>query len=302
MIKNWLVKTKQIKKSIKGFINYINYLKDENRSSHAHTRIVILNDAASNIIKSYDDRKLYRQGKGLRGGGVKNLATSFVISLPNDIKKASDSDWAKIGDFAIKRLSEELNINFDILKNVSHIVLHDESSDPYKHSHLHVSVSNIIDNHVVKSISQFKATHTVKKSVNSSVLAVLGVCNTTYKPKRKKVSDVPLWAARAAKAKSDLEIIYRAKKMRKYLIEFKDNIKNDITAWTEDFINNIFPRVEKSSLIVADAINLIEKVDPKISDQLDSMTDFIEQKKADAPEKAKVSHKRQRRRRKKLYK
>jgi hypothetical protein len=298
MIKNWLVKTKQIKKSSKGFINYVNYLKDENRSSHAHTRIVILNDSAANIVKAYDDRKLYRQDKGLRGGGVKNLATSFVISLPNDIKKASDSEWAKIGDFAIKRLSEELNINFDILKKHSHIVLHDESKDPDKHSHLHVSVSNIIDNHVVKSISQFKATHTVKESVNSSVRNVLGVCNTTYTPKRNNVPDVPLWAARAAKAKSDLEIISRAKKMRKYLTEFKDNIKNDIVVWTDDFINNIFPKAEKSSLIVADSINLIEKIDHQISDELDSITDFVEQKKADAPGAAKVSSKRKRRRRK----
>jgi hypothetical protein len=298
MIKNWLVKTKQIKKSSKGFINYVNYLKDENRSSHAHTRIVILNDSAANIVKAYDDRKLYRQDKGLRGGGVKNLATSFVISLPNDIKKASDSEWAKIGDFAIKRLSEELNINFDILKNHSHIVLHDESKDSDKHSHLHVSVSNIIDNHVVKSISQFKATHTVKESVNRSVKDVLGVCNTTYTPKRKNVPDVPLWAARAAKAKSDLEVISKAKKWRKYLTKFRDNIKNDIAVWSEDFMSNIFPQVEKNAQIVADSVNLIEKVDPDISDELDSITDFVEQKKADAPGAAKVSPKRKRRRRK----
>jgi hypothetical protein len=326
MIKNWFVGAKQIRdngikhkykkiistngnskferisgsgKRIKnGFSKHVRYLNDENASSHSFSNIHVIFDKAGNILSSINDRTTYRQENGIRGGGVLNYSTAMVLALPRDIKQPSLDDWKRIADQLIIDVAKVNNIKIDILKEHTHVVLHDESKSPDKNSHIHVLFPNVLNNVVVKGISQRKTVHAAKMSFNRSVLNVLGVCNTTYTPEQENVSDVPLWAARAAKAESDLKIISRAKEMRKYLIEFKDNIKNDIVGWSEDFINNIFPKVEKSSLIVADAINLIEKIDPQISDELDSITDFVEQKKADAPGAAKVSTKRKRRRRK----
>jgi len=295
MLKNWLVKTKQIKKGSEGFVNYCNYLKNNNASSHHDTRIVVLNDAANNIIKESDDRKLDRKERGAGGKGVMNLATSFVISLPNDIKQPTDEEWAKIALYAVKTLSKEFDIDYEKLKSLSHIVLHNEK--PPKKNHVHLSVSNIIDLEHFKKMTQFKATHVVKQSVNRSVKAVLSVCNTEYTPIRKNVPKTPLWASRAEKAKKDVFIIKRAEKLIKILNKFHKNIKNDISKWSDDFLNNYFPKASKNAVIVADGINDIELIDSKIAVDLDKLTDYVEKKNTSAPSVAKVSPKRKKRRR-----
>jgi len=97
MIKNWTVKTKQIfdhgtkfkhKKNINkktgkttytkisgsgrkvknGFLNHVNYLKDTNRASHSNSKITILEEGAATILKSIDDRRVFRKENGLKGG------------------------------------------------------------------------------------------------------------------------------------------------------------------------------------------------------------------------------------------
>jgi len=212
MIKNWIVKTQQIKKKAQGFINHVNYLADKNRSSHFYSDIKILNNKSANILKAFDDRTLYRQKSGLRGGGVSNYATSFIMSIPRDIKQPDLSDWKKISVELIKDLAKANNIDVNTMKEHVHIVLHDESRSDDKNSHLHVLVSNVINNEVVKSISQFKTTHAVKNSFNRSVKLVLNEDHLKYTAKRENVPKTPIWAFRAEKAKHIESVLHDLKK------------------------------------------------------------------------------------------
>jgi hypothetical protein len=291
MLKNWIVKTQQVKKSSKGLSNYLNYLKDKNRSSHSGTKIVPLLNNAKNIFKSIDDRKLFRQENSLPGGGVRNFATSFVMSLPKDIKQPSDGDWNKIGLYAIKKLSEAVGVDYETLKEHSVIVLHDEKSHD-KPSHLNIVVGNVINNEVVKGISQLKGTFAVKESFNYSVKKLLNEDNFNYMPKTKNVNK-PLWKARQIKAdaiESKLDLLEK-----KY-----NSLKKNIKIWSKDFLSNLIVYAKPSSKIVADEINDIDEISKPIATDFDKIIYDIENQNPSAPDETKVTPKRKRRRRNKL--
>jgi len=199
MLKNWLVKTKQIKKKAKGFINHINYLVDDKRVSHKGSTISVLNDASKEIIDEIDKRKSHRQEKGLRGGGVSNFATSFIVSLPEDIKQPNKDEWRQIGLYGIKKIAQSIGVDYKDLKKISHIVLHEEKD---KSNHIHVLVGNVLNNEVIKGVSQYKATHAMKKSVNYSVKQLLNEDNNKYIPKNQNVGKKPLFMLRAEKAEA----------------------------------------------------------------------------------------------------
>jgi hypothetical protein len=289
MLKNWIVKTEQIKKKSKGLSNYLNYLKDKNRSSHDGTRIVRVLDNARRIFKAVDDRTFYRREKSLRGGGVRNYATSFVMSLPKDIKQPSDDDWERMGLYAIKKLSEAVQIDYKTLKDHSVIVLHSESAKD-KNSHLNIVVSNIINNEVVKGISQLKGTYAVKNSFNYSVKKLLNEDNFDYMPIQKG-GNKPLWKARKDKA-DNIE-------SKMFLLEKKyKSLKKHISIWKDDFLDNLFVYAKPESKIVADNINDVEKISKPIANDFDEIVENIEDKNPKAPDDAKVTSKRKRRRRK----
>lgn len=223
MLKNWLVKTKQIKNKSNGFVNSVNYLKDKNRSAHSYTDISVLNDSSKRILDEYDKRTLFRRKNGLRGGGVNNYATSFVLSLPRDIKQPTKDQWKKISLDVISAIAETNGIDKKKLKDLSHVVLHDESQSPDKHTHVHMLVSNVVDNQVVKGISQFKTTHAIKQQFNKSVYKHLGVDNYKYMPKNEGKPDKPLWVARAEKLKA---IDNAFKDLKQNIGSWLDNLKN----------------------------------------------------------------------------
>jgi hypothetical protein len=200
MLKNWTVTTKQIKKSESGFINHINYLSDNNRSSHANTNIVVLNNASKNILEEIENRKKYRRENSLRGGGVVNYSTSFCLILPRDIRQPKAEEWSEIADQVIKKLSKTNNVDFEKLKSLTHLVIHDERSGE-KSSHLNMTVSNVYEEKALKSMTQYKSTHAVKMAFNDAVRDVLQVDNYDYQPKKTGAESVPLWLARDQKAK-----------------------------------------------------------------------------------------------------
>lgn len=286
MIKNWLVKTKQIKKKEDGFINHINYLADEKRSSHYYSRIRILNDKAGNILKAFDDRTAYRQKKGLRGGGVSNYATTFIMSLPRDIKQPTDNEWLKISAEMIKDLAKINNIKVDKIKEHCHIVLHDESKSDDKPSHIHVVVSNVIDNEVVKSISQYKSTDAVKKSFNRSVKAILNVDNTKYQPKEENVPDVPYW-------------VLRQEKIKRYIKTARE-IQQNFSSWFKTFKDSLYRPAERHADALNQNIEEMYQIHKKTALNADLEADFVEEQYStdETPPEAKVSSKRKRRRRK----
>lgn len=216
MIKNWTVKTKQIKKGSDGFINHVNYLQDTARASHQYTDITILNDAAASILQSVEDRAQYRADHKLTGARyVKNYATSFVLSLPRNINQPTKNDWHNIIHFIITRIAKQNDIDREHLKKHCHAVLHDESKSIDKHSHVHLLVSNVIDNQVIKSFTQYRTTHLIKMTFNRAVELAVKESNLKYQPKNTNVRDKPLFAARSEKALLTMKLFRRFEKHAK---------------------------------------------------------------------------------------
>jgi len=296
-----------------GFINHVNYLKDNNRASHKNTKITVLLNNAHNILNAIEERKAYRKSKGLVGGGVRNFATSIVCVIPNDINQPKGlNDWSKISARLISDIAETTNQPFELIKKHTHIVLHDESASQDKHSHIHVLVSNVINNKVVKSISQRKTTHAVKMGFNKSVKLILNEDHKKYIPKNINKPDKPLWLARQEKNtalenqanKLDEEInlkkvkLLKVNKMITLLAKKLLSVKSDISAWADDFINNYFIQAEEKAESVAKVIDDIELIAEKQSVELDETIRKVEESNKSAPESAKISSKRKTRRRK----
>jgi hypothetical protein len=263
MLKNWLVKMKQIKKGSKGFINHSTYLSCNNRAAHEKTDITVLNDASKNIINEVDKRTLYRQKNSLTGGGVRNYASSFVISLPNNIKQPTTEEWEKISLYAIKKIAEATDINFNELRKISHIVLHNEDRSLNKNNHVHILVGNVLDNKVIKKVSQYGALHAIKESVNYSVKKLLNEDNNTYIPKNSNVKDKPLYVARAEK----IEII---------LNNFS-KFKNSLNNWIDTVIKkkNAFISSNQAAKDFNDFDNGIgDQLGDKILNQIEEIEEF----------------------------
>jgi len=341
MIKNWTVKVNQIRNSgykkkykkvinkdgsvkykatngngrkvINGFINHVNYLKDKNRPAHKDTKITVLLNNAQNILNAIEERKSFRQSKGLMGGGVRNFASSIVCVIPNNINQPKNiSEWSKISSRVIFDIAKTTNLPFELIKKHTHVVLHDESASPDKHSHIHVLVSNVINNEVVKVISQRKTVHAVKMGFNKSVKIVLNEDHKNYVPKSTKVFDKPLWLARQEKnlqlendAKNiEAEIKQKKLKLSKInkaialLAKKLLTVRNEISEWADDFLNHYFVKAEIKANSVAILIDDLEPVAKKEVSEFEKTIKKIEAKNISAPEKAKISPKRKRRRRK----
>lgn len=290
MIKNWVVTTKQIKKKDKGFINHINYLVDKNRPSHSHTEMTVINNCSGEILSEIDARTAYRREAGLRGGGVRNYATSFVLNIPRSLDpQPSVDDWKKIAVHAIKAIAETNNINFDKMKSLCHCVIHDESQSPDKNSHLNLTVSNVVDNQVVKGISQLKTDYAVKQSFNRSMKKVLGHDHMKYVP-GEPGKNVPLHVARAEKLEQLTQDVDAAERAYKGVLErFK--------VWSHLISQKIFKPAEKQAQGLAEKLDYFDDKEPLAVASVDSAVEFIEDEHQ-PPETAKVSSKRKRRKRK----
>ncbi|WP_279142929.1 hypothetical protein [Photobacterium phosphoreum] len=204
MLKNWTVKTKQIKENIKGLINHFNYLSDNNRKSHIYTKIIDLNNSPKRlqyIIDQYEKRKSTRKIKGLRGGGISNLTTSFVLSIPKDIPQPTIKQWSYIVSVILNDLSKELNIDNSELIKSTIVYYHNEEKSPDKNNHCHMLISNILNNEYEKRITQKVTTTTIKKSFNKAIKKTVNIDNLKYNPKALNIKNKPLWIARKEKEK-----------------------------------------------------------------------------------------------------
>lgn len=342
MIKNWVVTTRQIQhRGIKysydsviaangrtkyirkkesgrrvqnGFTNHVYYLSNKNSPSHRYTKISILLDNAKNIFNANIGRDRYRYENKLKGAKHNNFASSFALTIPRSLKnQPAKSDFIEISKRLIKDIAGATGLPINVIKKHTHIVLHDESASADKSSHLHVLVSNVIDNAVVKSISQFRTTHAIKQGLNASVKQLLNEDHMDYVPivsnKKKKL---PLWVARQEKnillennaKKLDEEIerkktkLLKVNKMIKLLAKKLLLVKADISSWADDFLNNCFAQAEEKAIAVAKVIDDIESISSEQAHELDETVSKVENKNQLAPASAKISSKRQRRRRK----
>lgn len=262
MLKNWTVTTKQIKKSAKGIQNYKNYLHKKSDPAHAGTTIVPLKDsgeACQAILSSVDDRTTFRRENGLRGGGVRNYATSFVLSLPRDVKQPSEKEWKKIAANAVKAIAATNGLDAKELWKNTIAVMHFEKT---KNNHLHLSVGNVHNNEVVKGISQLKTTFAVKQSFNKSMLD-LGVDHKQYVPYTNGVKK-PLWKAREEKLEEEIKKFEKEKKLfnklKKQLNKFSVLLGKHLKKLLD---NHDEQALQQSAELVVDQVENIGEISPK---------------------------------------
>ena len=314
MVKNWTVKTQQIKKKRKlksgrilksGAFKYGQYLLNEKANSHKKTTIIDLNNAAEKICeieRQIHERTLHRKTEGLRGGGINMEATSFVLSLPKDVKQPTPEEWRKIAADALKAVAKATGIPVSDLAKQAACVLHQEDSEN-KNTHLNIMIGNVRNNEYLKPLTQHKSTYAVKQSFNASMLA-LGVDHKLYEPVRPKSGNVPLWLARERKIEEAKDKLHKVNLDNKALIESNKRLIILIQKYLSDFkkyvtelsLNNK-PKAVKASEILAKTFVEIEQENKPESIKIhDEIVSFEKEQKVDNFQKS-VKKQRKRRRR-----
>ena len=278
---NWVVKTKQLKKN--NLYNHINYLTDKSRSSHFYTKIHVLTDNANNIVKSIECRQQARKKAGVRGGGIQNAATVFIMSLPREIPLNS-RQWSKILHLTYRNIAKATELSLKEIREHSFAVLHDESESPDKCSHIHLVVSNVINEKMQKKITQKCTTHTVKMAFNEGVKATVGIDNLDYTPKRRQNKNRPQWVVQKEKA------IKAEKKVLALKQSFVELIKS-IKLWASNYLLNLVEAASLQAEEIAPKLNDIVRISNQAGDELGNMISNIEDVDPDMPDSAKITPK-----------
>ncbi|TKB00717.1 hypothetical protein E5672_18785 [Alteromonas portus] len=292
MLKNWIVKTKQIKNAEKGFTNHVEYLADKSRASHHYTNISILTDNAKEILRAIERHKDKRRKHGLRGGGISNYCTSFIMTIPTDIEQPTPEDWKKILNITYRAIANEIGTDAASIKQHAYAVLHDESSSQDKPSHVHLLVSNVIDDVYQKKITQYAVTHIVKRALNDGIRITVGEDNYNYSPRRRQKYNKPYWVVRIEKAKLIEKKVNQLK--AKYQTVFRS-----IQHWANNYLASLPVPSEQRAIEVAMELDTLNDLSEKCDTELMPIIEKVEQLNNVMPDNSKVSPKRKRRRRKK---
>lgn len=206
MLKNWFVKHQQ-KHNVFG---HIKYLENENAKSHDGSRIVVLRDNKKTLSEAKEKRAEFRKEMGLRGGGVKNESSSFILSIPTDVTQLDERQWKTLSNDVIRDLHGHINkkiikhnekfknnkkqpqikeITLEDFAKHCHVVLHVENS---KNSHIHLLVSNIINNDYIKPMTQRGASYCIKNTFNSSMKKLVNEDHMDYVPGKTVFENSPV--------------------------------------------------------------------------------------------------------------
>lgn len=325
MLKNWTVKTKQIKKKARikkdgkvvktinsSAFKYGSYLLNKKAQSHYNTNITDLNKAPQRLAQinaQITSRKLHRQAAGLRGGGINCEATSFVLSLPKDIKQPTPEEWQKIAMKVVKSLEEPTGITAHKLWQQCVAVLHEEPSKD-KNNHLNLMIGNIHDNEYCKALTQHRSTYAVKKAFNQAMLD-LGIDHMKYLPQKNNTGDKPLYVARAEKLEQQEELL-KSKETKIHnkisnlnILKLEvDELLTSFRHWLNAFKNRTFEETIKHAEQVEETSLYLKNERPDILEELAEKAEEIEFKEArlrTVKAEEKVHHRlRKRRRRKRL--
>lgn len=196
------------KNSLKSCVDYLLSKKHEN---HINTKIYEIGNARKGLSNILDEVGSVR---------LKNAATSFCASLPADLYHPSKNEWEKIYNSTMENycnsLNEELEklekahhkkaipnderrkkeyhlnteryaqrLDLDEMKRLSICVIHDDRNKPLvigetSGSQMNLLISNVIDNKVVKILSQKKGIELFKQSYVAAVKNELGLDPKNY--------------------------------------------------------------------------------------------------------------------------
>jgi len=309
MLKNWIVKTQNKNK----IIGHLKYLMNNNAKSHQATRIVVLRNNAKTIINAKEKRTEYRKGKALKGGYVKSEATSFILSIPRDIQQLTDAQWKKLSNHVLKQLYAHINKKIVLLNKKNekfnlkhptkkqplvnqisiedfakhcHVVLHDETADPDKNNHLHIIVSNIINNDFIKPITQLGATYNIKQSFNFAMKKLVNEDHMKYTPKNSVFQDED-------KGFTNKKVIIERPKNYKFSSTFKlifSRLQDNFNQWLEAVFNKETLKIKDYAEKAAIDINKLKNNKPDEINIILETAQTIEKANA-LPDKLKITSK-----------
>lgn len=280
-MKNWTVKTKQLKKKDKGVINYSRYLLDAQRPSHFDNKITPIKDplrATKNILSEHHNRKMARIEQGIRGGGIQNWAQSYVFSLPQDVPQPTPKQWEEIAKKAIMAISEVTGVDAKSLWRTTGVVLHEAKPGSGKNSHIHLIHSNVVDGEYNKGLTQYKSVYATKRAFNDTMLKLLMTNVKDYKPKEPG-KNKPAWKVRQEQEQATIDyideqnelVIKKAEKLKEIDEKLNKKYRTQTKMLFEYYAQHNAARVEST-------LNRLEKTEEEL-EELGLEVDKEQQKK-----------------------
>ena len=199
MIKNFIVKVKQIKHRDAGLRNFINYLTDEKRHPDGIVNFKkhfekekFFKNTLKNIVNFELEKKLAKKA----GRKMESYADSFIFTIPPELyNKLNTEKQNEIAEEIIKKLyklfssilKNEYNLDIDVNTFVKHIFINIHTN---KHIHFNFVMPRVIKlkngEYFSNRITNRKRfLHLAKASWNQIIFEKLGVSTADYKPKTK---------------------------------------------------------------------------------------------------------------------
>jgi|TARA_B100001105_G_C22388876_1_gene443380 hypothetical protein len=287
-MKNFVVKTKQVKKGSRGLSNRANYVVDMNAESHTHTvarEIRSFRKAQYYIEKNIQLRQEDRRKQGLRGGGIQNYATEFSFNLPPN-KKLSRQDWEDFTKRFVKEAAKANGLNPNSLYSVTGAVVHNEEGG--KNNHMHLILGNVVDKTPCKGITQRHTTELAKTVFTQFLKERLGLDPRVYRPKNYNINrNEPLWQARKInkerEEKLNQETIEISKETKKLFSKFEkqfEKLEIAITEQDKKQENRQRNRLEKTIAEYSD----LRSRDESQANEMKAMVERLDAKKKQAHE------------------
>jgi len=300
MLKNWIVKHQQ-KKNIFG---HIKYLENKKAKSHAGSRIVVLRDNKKTLSEAKEKRAEFRRENGLRGGGIKNECSSFILTIPTDITQLDDRQWKTLSNNVIRDLHADINkkiikhnekfknnkkqsqikeISLEDFAKHCHVVLHDEDA---KNSHIHLLVSNIINNDFIKPMTQKGASYCIKNTFNSSMKKLVNEDHMDYVPGKTVFDDSPVPFSKKKPVDERYKNHAFASRMKAYVKDAYSSL-ND---WISSVFNNETLKIKE---FAEETSYYLNELDGNKKTDIDAVLDIAltVEKANDLPDLLKISNK-----------
>ena len=192
MIKNFVVKVKQVRYQEKGLRNFLNYLEDKKRHNNGIIKIKDFNKNVffKNTIMTITEYNLTKK----HGRKSKNYADSYIYTIPPEYHEKGIKNLEKITKKLIDDIYTQFNSQLDEDKKISKkyflkqifINIHTDK----QHIHFNVVFPRTLKNKEGKFIqnritNMKKFLHNTKKQWTYNLVKNLNVSIEDYKPKTK---------------------------------------------------------------------------------------------------------------------
>ena len=318
---------KQISKKKNSLKSCVDYLLSKKHENHINTKIYEIGNSRHDLSNILDEVGSVR---------LKNAATSFCASLPADLYHPSKNEWENIYNSTIENYCDSLNeeleklekshhkkaipsderrkkeyhlnteryaqrLDVDEMKRLSICVIHDDRDKPLiigetSGSQMNLLISNVIDNQVVKIISQKSGIELFKKSYVNAVKNELGLDPKDYltyeeRPNGQEHKDfyngpsnvdvLELESSTPRKKRKDQELNVRPEKKSHYKAL---NEKLDSVVVRETEANKKLEQVPRAKELIKTANKAIRAKKKATADTSQAKTDLkkIERKKKNA--------------------